>query len=62
MTFKDGFYFNDDGVRHNRFGVEDSYPYEQLTFVGEGEGSVLDEVLDGMVENAMNHVVGANSP
>ena len=58
MTFKDGFYFNDDGVRHNRLGVDGSYTYEQSTSVGEEEGPVPDEVLDGMVENA----VGTNSP
>ena len=62
MTFKDGFYFDDDGVRHNRLGVEGSYTYEQSMCVGKCKGPVPDEVLDGMVENAMNHAVGAHSP
>ena len=61
MTFKDGFYYDVDGVRHTRHGDPGSYRYEQSTSISLGDSPVREDVLAEMVNTAMEHVTGVAS-
>ena len=62
MTFRDGFYYDVDGVRHTRHGDPGSYRYEQSTSVSLGDSPVQEEELAEMVNTAMEHATGVMSP
>lgn len=62
MSFRDGFYYNDDGIRHTRHGEPGNYRYVQCASVSFGDRSVHDDELADMVNNAMEHVFGVASP
>lgn len=65
MLFKDGFYYNDDGVRHMRHGKPGSYRYVESASISLG-GTVDCPVhiheLSAMVANTIGHVEGVASP
>ena len=62
MFFKDGFFYNSDGIRHVRHGEEGNYTYEETTTIGTVEGPVPDDVVGDMVKQAVVHTVGSTSP
>ena len=62
MTFRDGFYYDADGVRHTRDGDPGSYRYKQSTSVSLGDSPVREEELAEMVNTAMEHAMGVISP
>ena len=62
MFFRDGFFYNSDGIRHVRHGEEGNYTYEEATTIGTAEGPMPDDVVADMVEQAVVHTVGSTSP
>ena len=61
MSYRDGFYYNDDGIRHTRHGEPSNYKYVQSAFVSFGDRLIQEDELADMVNNAMEHVFGAAS-
>ena len=61
MSFRNGFYFDQDGIRHVRSGEPGNYMYEQNTTIGTANDSVPDDDVDNMVENAIGHATGLPS-
>ena len=62
MSYRDGFYYNDDGIRHMRHGKPGNYSYVQSACVSYGDRPVQEDELANMVNNAMEHVFGVASP
>jgi hypothetical protein len=65
MSFKDGFYYNDDGIRHTRHGEPGSYRYVESASISLGgtvDRPVHAHELSAMVENAIGHVEGVILP
>ena len=62
MTLKFGYYWDDKGIRYERFGEEGNYTYEVLTSIAEGEYTIPEEVVDRMVQNAVDHALGTFLP
>ena len=58
MSFRDGFYFDQDGIRHVRNGEPRNYRYEQSITIGTANNSVSDDDVDNMVGNAIGHATG----
>lgn len=61
MLFKDGFYYNDDGVRYMWYGKFGSYRYVEFVFIS--FGGIVDCLvyiyeLFVMVENIIGYVEG----
>ena len=50
MFFRNGFFYNSDGIRHVRHGEEGNYTYEENTTIGTAEGPVPNDVAADMVE------------
>ena len=62
MTFRDGFYYDADGIRHTRHGDPGNYIYEQSTSISLGDSPVQEDELAEMVNSAMEHATGVASP
>ena len=62
MSYRDGFYYNDDGIRHTRHGEPGNYSYVQSASVSSGDRPVQEDELADMINNAMEHVFRAASP
>lgn len=62
MSYRDGFYYNDDGIRHTRHGEPSNYRYVQFASVSVVDHLVHEDELADMVNNAMEHVFGVASP
>jgi hypothetical protein len=61
----DGLYYDREGVRYRRLGVEGQYTYEQVTTVlqvGLDVDRVTSPVVDAMVSNALQHVTADTPP
>ena len=61
MSFRDGFYFDQDEIRHVRSGEPGNYRYEQSTTIGTANNLVSGDDVDNMVENAIGHATGLPS-
>ena len=62
MTFRDGFYYDANGIRHTRHDDPGNYRYEQSTSISLGDSPVQEDVLAEMVNSAMEHAMGVASP
>ena len=56
MSYRDGFYYNDDDIKHTRYGEPSNYSYVQSASASSGNQLVQEDGLADMVNNAMEHV------
>jgi hypothetical protein len=62
MSYRNGFYYIDDGIRHTRHDEPGNYRYVQSASVSSRNHPIQEDELADMVNNAMEHVFGVTSP